>query len=213
MRPFKILSIVTLTFLAISTSSCKTADTETSMLSSSEEQSAIEPLKLTEAEKKIIDENVETLENTNACIKCDLRGAELTNAGLRFGNLTGANLTGASLRWADLAKANLEGADLTKANLQWANLTGANLEHSYLTKADLMDADLTGANLKGASLRWAKLIDADLTGANLKYSDLEYSNLSEATLIGTTLPEDLKNATFKGAKAGPVNTVRLRGKR
>ena len=178
MQPFKILSIVTLTFLAISTSSCKTADTETSMLSSSEEQSAIEPLKLTEAEKKIIDENVETLKMTNACIECDLRGADLRGADLRGADLEYSDLEGANLTKANLLGAYLTEAKLTKANLEWADLTSANLEWADLTKADLEEADLSGAKI-----------------------------------FGTTLPEDLKNAIFKGAKTGPVNTVRLLGKR
>jgi len=218
MRPFKILSIVTLTFLAISTSSCKTADTETSMLSSSEEQSAIEPLKLTEAEKKIIDENVETLENTNACIKCDLRGAKLigawlNNADLAKADLTGANLTGANLIDADLIEAKLTGANLTGANLELASLVEANLTKADLSKARLGWADLTKANLTKADLSKARLWWADLVEANLTGANLTGANLSKATLIGTTLPRDLKNAIFKGAKAGPWNTVRLRGKR
>ena len=61
MQPFKILSIVTLTLLAISTSSCKTADTETSMVSSSKKQSTLEPILLTAADKKKIQENIRRL--------------------------------------------------------------------------------------------------------------------------------------------------------
>ena len=121
MQPFKILSILTLTLLAISTSSCKTADTETSMVSSSNEQSAIEPLKLTEAEKKKIQENVKTLENTNKCRICDLRGAVLILEDLRNADLSYANLRNADLRNADLIFADLRNADLRNADLRYAN--------------------------------------------------------------------------------------------
>ena len=76
MQAFKILSIVTLTIIAISTSSCNPADSENSKVSSLSKHFGIEPIKLTEAEKKIIQENIKTLKETNKCLRCDLRGME-----------------------------------------------------------------------------------------------------------------------------------------
>ena len=88
--------------------------------------------------------------------------ADLSEADLRWANLSGADLKEADLRWADLRWANLSGANLRWANLRWTNLSGASL-----SGADLRRADLSGANLK----------KADLSGANLKKADLDYSCL------------------------------------
>ena len=58
--------------------------------------------------------------------------AILTDANLRFADLTGAILTDANLRFADLTGADLTGADLRFADLTDANLRGANLSGAIL---------------------------------------------------------------------------------
>ena len=65
---------------------------------------------------------------------------DLSEAGLRGLDLTGANLDGAHLRDADL-----RGTILSRANLIRSDLAGANL-----FKAIVDAADLTGAELRGA---------------------------------------------------------------
>jgi uncharacterized protein YjbI with pentapeptide repeats len=88
------------------------------------------------------EKDVEKLNATGNCQKCDLREANLEGAHLGWSSLEGANLKGA----------NLEGAKLWQANLEGANLSGAKLEG-----ADLGGANLTGAKLEGANLEGAKL--------------------------------------------------------
>ena len=75
-------------------------------------------------------ENLEKLQNTGACAKCDLSGANFYEA--------------------DLQEVNLNGAILHHANLRRSNLSGADLSSSMLFRADLFGADLTNANLEGA---------------------------------------------------------------
>ena len=67
-----------------------------------------------------LEANVATLRITNACIACDLRGAELEDADLR-----GADLRGADLRGADLGAANLNGAKLDPRGIEMAKIAGA----------------------------------------------------------------------------------------
>jgi uncharacterized protein YjbI with pentapeptide repeats len=89
-----------------------------------------------------VESNLEKLFETNACEKCDLSGADLTNRGLLY-------------------KANLKEANLTEANLKYVNLN-----HADLTGANLTEADLTGANLEGTVFLGAKNFNtADTTGA------------------------------------------------
>ena len=92
--------------------------------------------------------NVDKLKETNACVKCDLSGADL-----RVANLVDADLT----------RADLVDADLTGANLTGAYLTGADLTEANLTRADLTEANLNKAFLKGANFDGAT--GADFTGA------------------------------------------------
>jgi uncharacterized protein YjbI with pentapeptide repeats len=83
--------------------------------------------------------DLEKLQATNSCAKCDLSAADLSRA-----NLSGANLFDAKLLSADLSGANLSGADLGEANL---------------TRADLSGADLSGADLGRAVLSGAYWVD------------------------------------------------------
>jgi uncharacterized protein YjbI with pentapeptide repeats len=119
---------------------------------------------------------------------CDLNGANLTGATLRY-----ANLTGATLQYANLTNADLRYAYLT-AFLQYANLTGADLRVADLRGANLLYADLRGADLRGADLRGAVLSYADLRGANLSGA-----NLSGVLWSNTICPDGENSGTGSGA--------------
>src|SRR3989338_11711181 len=57
-----------------------------------------------------VEENIQTLLNTNSCPGCDLSGCELENVDLRGANLEAANLSRADLNGADISGASLNGA-------------------------------------------------------------------------------------------------------
>lgn len=131
---------------------------------------------------------------------------DLSEADLRWVNLSTANLLGAdlfetNLKGADLSSAKLLGADLFKANLNWANLNWA----------DLSKANLSEANLNGATLNWANLVEAnlkgaDLSGSDLKWVDLRWADLLKVKLIGANLSgADLRWATLEGADLREVD--------
>ena len=140
---------------------------------------------------------IRKLKESNTCVNCDLRQA----------NLSWENLSGANLSWADLKGANLKGANLTGANLTGAYLAKANLEQiklerSTLSKANLKGADLRGAylseaDLRGADLRGAYLYRADLTNANLIGANLTGANLTGANLTGAIKKEEKTSETLK----------------
>lgn len=152
---------------------------------------------------------LQQLLETKACVRCDLRGAQLDDANLENANLEGANLEGATL-----GNAKLENAYLVGANLDGANLTKANLNH-----ARLMLASLIGANLSNAEIRGINLQSADLHQANLQEADLSLDswlnftvlnkanlsevNLSRANLRGVELDgANLTNANLASARLG-----------
>jgi uncharacterized protein YjbI with pentapeptide repeats len=92
-----------------------------------------------------IQADVEKLENTKSCEKCNLRHANFSKANLAQANLSGADLGGANLRGANLSDADLSGAKLedavlSDANLKGANLTGADLAGAYLSRTDFSGA-------------------------------------------------------------------------
>jgi len=89
---------------------------------------------------------LDRLKHSRSCAKCDLSGANLSNADLKLAYLAGANLSDADLSGAKLQYANLRGATLTGANLENADLRGANLQ-----RAAIAGANLAGANMKGAT--------------------------------------------------------------
>ena len=70
-------------------------------------------------------ENVEQLKATNACVGCDLFGAELQGFKGEGADLSGANLGEATFYGGSLKGANLTGAILDGANLNMVNLEGA----------------------------------------------------------------------------------------
>ncbi|NJN87405.1 MAG: pentapeptide repeat-containing protein [Leptolyngbyaceae cyanobacterium SL_7_1] len=148
-----------------------------------------EPAAGLQGERGAIADPVNQLLETRTCVRCDLTGADLSNA--------------------DLAGVNLEGATLAGANL-----SGANLEGSYLVGANLENATLTGANLKGARLIAVRLIGADLSevglqDTDLQLADLQNANLSRAEVSGANLAQaNLANVLLEGADLSDVTTVR-----
>jgi hypothetical protein len=131
------------------------------------------PAKITLVEPAAAD-NLQKLQETNACVGCDFNGISLKDL-----NLSSANLEGA----------NLSQADLERTNLQGANLKGTNLQGADLGKTLLAGADLSKANLLGADLEKANLQGANLTNANLQKADLEKVNLTNARLDGANLQD------------------------
>ena len=107
---------------------------------------------------------------------------DLSGAGFKEVNLSGANLNWANLNKAKFYKADLSGAYLHGAKLREADLTYADLSGANLNQANLNDADFRQAKLYGA-----KLNRANLSGANLSGTDLSWANLSQANLEGATL--------------------------
>ena len=65
----------------------------------------------------IVETNTLKLKALNACVSCNLNGADLRRA----------DLWGAKLYKADLSEVNLTGADLRYADLSGADLSGATL--------------------------------------------------------------------------------------
>ncbi|MBE9097920.1 pentapeptide repeat-containing protein [Vacuolonema iberomarrocanum] len=104
-------------------------------------------------------ENLEHVRQALSTRQCS--GCDLSQAGLVYGNLAGADLQNANLSGANLSRANL-----SNANLRNANLTGAILNNANLTGADLSGANLTGANLQEAYLTGANMADAVLEGTH-----------------------------------------------
>lgn len=136
---------------------------------------------------------VDQLKQTNACIRCDLRGANLQGANLKGANLEGANLQGANLTGANLEDAYLVGANLSEATLAQADLSGTRLTAATLTRVNLEQGrlrgtDLQNADLQGANLRNAEVGGAILQGANLATATLEGADLSDVTVSRGWMP-------------------------
>ncbi|HOE17865.1 MAG TPA: pentapeptide repeat-containing protein [Syntrophorhabdaceae bacterium] len=78
-------------------------------------------------------EDIQKLNSTNKCEKCDLSNADLSGLDMYGAQLTGANLTGANLSDASFNDANLTEANLTGANIKGANFSGAKLSNAIWT--------------------------------------------------------------------------------
>ncbi len=124
-------------------------------------------------------EDLATLEATGSCEGCDL-----SDAGLRVGQLGGANLRGADLSGADLISANLGDADLSGANLRGANLIRASIQRARLDGADLSDAVLIRLHLEGTDLSGA----AGLTQEQLARACADDETVAPAGLTATACP-------------------------
>ncbi|HTO40329.1 MAG TPA: pentapeptide repeat-containing protein [Rhizomicrobium sp.] len=84
------------------------------------------------------------------CVKCDLRGADLSHQCVKTGDLSGARFDGASLVMMCMSYANFSGA-----SFRGADLAGANLAHAKLDGADFTGANLAITSFKGADLSHA----------------------------------------------------------
>ena len=73
-------------------------------------------------------------------------------------DLSNAYLSNAYLRYADLSNADLSNAYLSNADLRYADLSNADLSNAYLRYADLSNAYLRYADLSNAYLRYAENI-------------------------------------------------------
>ena len=148
----------------------------------------------------------------NACERCDLSGADLTDINFRsiertiegkrtfikVPNLKGSNLKGANLKGANLSNANLEGADLREANLE-----GADLREAFLLETNLAGANLDGASLGRALIGCQKLFNScySLYNGGYEYgSGQEDVSFSRADLRGAILGKrNFSSIDFSGA--------------
>ncbi len=140
-----------------------------------------------------LDENIETLLTTGACVSCNLDQAPLAGY-----DLTGVDLTSASLVSADISNAAISSAIFTKADM-----TSINLSSSNLTSADLSDTNLTSANLSGATVNWASFTKANLTYADFTDAYTFGTIFRDSTLTSSTITSAyatyLVTAIFEGA--------------
>ena len=205
MRPLKVLSILTFTLLAISSTSSYSCSTPRYYETSTESNWNRTPIELTNAEERKIEANVLKLCRKRACgawgeDECDLRGANLRGANLYLTWIRG-DARGADLRRAYLRNAVIEG-----------DFSGADLREARLPKVLAREVNFSGANLRGAELFGADLMKANLSGADLRETDICGVDFREANLWETKLPDYLCDAKFEGAKTGSFNAARLRGK-
>ena len=91
---------------------------------------------------------------TNACVSCDLRGA----------NLDGVDISGADLRSATLRGASLRNTTMTNADLRWANLRHAN----FGTFGSVLGFEIgwDKADLKGAKFCNTTMPDGSINNSN-----------------------------------------------
>ncbi len=113
------------------------------------------------------------------CARCDLTGADFSNAFMRFANLYQSDMSGAVFDRADMAGAFLEETRMDGVRMYRTNASGAQLNRASLKNADLRDVWLNYAHLKDADLN-----GADLTGAILSTAQIQGADLS--TAIGLT---------------------------
>ncbi|VEP13133.1 putative Pentapeptide repeat protein [Hyella patelloides LEGE 07179] len=152
-----------------------------------------------------VSKNIAKLEDTNECLHCDLRSADLTGMNLENANLQGANLQGANLEEVNLEKAYLIGANLNKTNLN-----SANLENTIMMFASLIEASLVEADLKGANLQNANLESSDLSEAQLKANKFNVTYLKNANLEGANLSNaDLRCANLQSASLKKANLTNV----
>jgi serine/threonine protein kinase len=146
----------------------------------------IDPIVITPVDNNYL---IERLKTTKECIRCDLRGVDLSGEYLNGVNLMEANLEGANLKRVKLKDANLKGA----------NLSNTDLSNSDLSNAKLMGADLENADLSKTHFERANLMNANLSNANLRDTDFTNANLKDALFTN----ESIKTQKFKGAILPP----------
>lgn len=122
-------------------------------------------------------DDVNKLQATKQCNKCDLSGADLSGL-----DLSGAQLVEANLNTANLVNTNLSGANLTKASVVAANLVNVNLRQANLSESTFVYANLTKGQMQGAIL-----YKTDLQGSNLAEADLSGSKVSQSSFTNANL--------------------------
>lgn len=73
---------------------------------------------------------LQQVNSTNKCEKCDLSGANFSNLDMTGARLVGSNLSGANLSDAIFSDTNLTDANLTGANIKGTNFSGAKLSNT-----------------------------------------------------------------------------------
>jgi len=155
-------------------------------------------------------------------LRVSLKGADISNADLRWTSLVGVNLCSANLKGAKLIQADMGNIDkvrcfegewvaveleptlLLNANMESAELLNANLKGARLQNADLSSAILTDAKMQGTDLSSAKLAGANLTGVNLTGAILCCADLSGADLSYAVCSEaDLRDVKWDAKTLWP----------
>jgi uncharacterized protein YjbI with pentapeptide repeats len=137
----------------------------------------------------------------------DLRGANLDNLGIWFGDFTNANLEGASVSGAAFIYCTMTGVKSGKISGVPHAMSG-NLVNGYIIGqgVNLEGADLQGANLSGLWFRNANLRSADFTGANLRSADFEGSTIENTDFTDADLTRaDLSNSTVSSSRFNNAN--------
>jgi uncharacterized protein YjbI with pentapeptide repeats len=174
-------------------------------------------------------EPIAQLRASKVCVRCDLKGADLSGLDLKGANLEGANLQGAKLSGTTLKDAYLVGANLTEATMAKANLIGVRMvsaiadritfEDGTLESAYLQDSRFDGAKMKGARLQMisqrrtilnrSSFVGADLRGTTFEGADLRGANLAEANLEGADLSRQPVNVSTGSLLFGSSGDAQL----
>jgi hypothetical protein len=117
----------------------------------------------------------------------DLRGCDLRRAVLPRVDASALVAVRCNLAGADLTEAVLSGAAMGGASLAAVSLHGADLSGTDLTETVLNDADLSETDLQGADLRWATVENTRLDGAVLGWTMLANVDISKARGLGRTI--------------------------
>jgi uncharacterized protein YjbI with pentapeptide repeats len=81
------------------------------------------------------------------CIRCNLKGADLTNTCVKEHDLHGADFDGANATLMCMSFADFRGATFRGTNLSGANLAGAKLDGADLTGAQTSITSFLGTDL------------------------------------------------------------------
>jgi uncharacterized protein YjbI with pentapeptide repeats len=127
------------------------------------------------------------------------------SGGARGRNLRGVDLSNTILVWGELSEADLTGANLNRSTLSAAKLRDADLTNANLSEADLSMADLHRANLRGADLKKANIRQADLSEADLRGADLSETDLEDDPAVDIIFPGNLTGAKYNSSTIWPDN--------
>ena len=148
---------------------------------------------------------VETIPYFTPGRDCEAPVSLISDAELRWCNLTGSNLARANILNGDLSYANLSQLELEDGIFTNADFTGANLAETYgrgidFTRATFVGADLTYADYTGPDFERANFTNADLSFAEMNNSVFNYAILPNATLANATLPgANFSRAVLRGS--------------